>query len=105
MWSSLTKLDQMPDATQLYCGHEYTLANGAFALTIEPGNVALATHLAAMKDKRAKGEWTLPTTLGLERAINPFLRAREPSVQAHLGMSGAAPAAVFAEIRERKNRF
>jgi hydroxyacylglutathione hydrolase len=105
MWSSLTKLDQMPDATQLYCGHEYTLANGAFALTIEPGNVALATHLAAMKDKRAKGEWTLPTTLGLERAINPFLRAREPSVQAQLGMSGAAPAAVFAEIRERKNRF
>jgi len=105
MWNSLEKLNRLPDETQVYCGHEYTLANGKFALTIEPHNAALKDHLTKMEAKRAKGEWTLPSSMGVERAINPFLRARDTSVQAQLGMSGAAPAAVFAEIRERKNRF
>ncbi len=105
MWASLEKLNHLPDETQIYCGHEYTLANGKFALTIEPNNHALKDHLGKMEAKRARGEWTLPSSMGLERAINPFLRAADPAVQAQLGMSGAMPAAVFAEIRERKNRF
>jgi hydroxyacylglutathione hydrolase len=105
MWSSLEKLTRLPDETQVYCGHEYTLANGKFALTIEPDNTALKDHLTKMEARRAKGEWTLPTTMGLERAINPFLRADNPDLRVALGMSSAPPAAVFAEIRERKNRF
>lgn len=105
MWRSLEKLNRLPDETQVYCGHEYTLANGKFALTIEPNNAALKDHLAKMEAKRAKGEWTLPSTMGLERAINPFLRAAEATVQAQLGIANAAPAEVFAELRERKNRF
>jgi hydroxyacylglutathione hydrolase len=105
MWSSLEKLNRLPDETQVYCGHEYTLANGKFALTIEPDNTTLKDHLTKMQARRAKGEWTLPTTMGLERAINPFLRADNPDLRVALGMSSAPPAAVFAEIRERKNRF
>ncbi len=105
MWRSLEKLNRLPDETQVYCGHEYTLANGKFALSIEPHNAALKDHLAKMEAKRAKGEWTLPSTMGLERAINPFLRAAEATVQAQLGIANAAPAEVFAELRERKNRF
>jgi hydroxyacylglutathione hydrolase len=105
MWNSLLKLAALPEDTAIYCGHEYTLANARFALTIEPGNAQLIAHMKEIEALRARGEWTLPTTLGLELAINPFLRAEDPAVQAQLGMVGAAPADVFAEIRERKNRF
>ena len=105
MWHSLEKLNKLPDETLVYCGHEYTVSNGKFALTIEPNNPALKTHVAKAEALRAKGEWTLPSTMGLERAINPFLRADNPHVQAELNMRGAKPEAVFAEIRERKNRF
>ena len=105
MWSSLLKLAALPGETQVYCGHEYTEANARFALTIEPGNAILkdrAEHVARLRaDKRP----TLPTTIGLERAANPFLRAEEPSVQAAVGLSGADPADVFAELRARKDRF
>ena len=65
----------------------------------------MIAHMKEIEALRARGDWTLPTTLGLELAINPFLRAEDPGVQAQLGMVGAAPADVFAEIRERKNRF
>ena len=105
MWNSLLKLAALPEDTAIYCGHEYTLANARFSLTIEPGNAKLIAHMKEIEALRARGEWTLPTTLGLELAINPFLRAEDPAVQAQLGMVGAAPADVFAEIRERKNRF
>jgi hydroxyacylglutathione hydrolase len=105
MWNSLLKLAALPEDTALYCGHEYTLANAKFALTIEPGNATLIAHIKEIEALRARGDATLPTTLGLELAINPFLRAEDPAVQAQLGMVGAAPADVFAEIRERKNRF
>ena len=105
MWNSLLKIAALPEDTAIYCGHEYTLANARFALTIEPGNAKLIAHMKEIEALRARGDWTLPTTLGLELAINPFLRAEDPGVQAQLGMVGAAPADVFAEIRERKNRF
>lgn len=103
--ASLQKLKAMPDDTQVYCGHEYTLSNARFALTVDPANLGLRTRALEIEHKRAKGEVTLPTTIGLEKATNPFLRADDPAVQEAVGMKGADPAAVFAELRERKNRF
>ena len=105
MWNSLQKLAALPQETAVYCGHEYTLANAKFALTIEPGNTLLVEHAAKMQALRDQGKYTLPTTIGLELAINPFLRAEVPEVQADVGLPGEDPARVFAEIRERKNRF
>ena len=106
MWDSLAKLaDRLPGETEIYCGHEYTEANARFAATIEPDNVVLKDRIAEIGRRRAAGEATLPTTMTLELASNPFLRAEEPEVQAALGMSGADPAAVFAELRGRKDRF
>ena len=106
MWDLLVKLaDRLPGETAIYCGHEYTEANARFAMTIEPNNVVLKDRVAEVARQRAAGQATLPTTMALELAANPFLRAEEPQIQAALGMSGADPAAVFAEIRGRKDRF
>jgi len=104
MWNSLMKLAALPGETQVYCGHEYTLANGRFALSIEPNNAELKSRYAEVEALRAAGNPSLPTTIALELITNPFLRADEPGVQAAVNMSGADPAAVFAELRERKNR-
>jgi hydroxyacylglutathione hydrolase len=105
LYESLMKLADLPGETQVYCGHEYTLANARFALTIDPGNEILKERAAEVEKLRAAGEFTLPTTISIELATNPFLRAENPEIQANLGMSGADPAEVFAELRERKNRF
>ena len=105
MWDSLLKLSQLPGETQVYCGHEYTQANAKFALTVDPTNDLLQQRAREIASLRAQAEPTLPTTIALELATNPFLRAEQPSVQAAVGMPGADPAAVFAELRERKNRF
>jgi hydroxyacylglutathione hydrolase len=105
MWGSMLRLRALPDDTLIYCGHEYTQSNCRFALTIEPDNAALKARAAEIAELRAAGKPTIPTTMGQERATNPFLRADEPSVQASLGMEGADPVAVFAEIRRRKDKF
>ena len=106
MWDLPAKLaDRLPAETAIYCGHEYTQANARFAATIEPNNVVLKDRIAEIGRRRAAGEATLPTTMSLELVTNPFLRAEEPEVQAALGMTGADPAAVFAELRGRKDRF
>jgi hydroxyacylglutathione hydrolase len=106
MWDSLAKLaDRLPGQTEIYCGHEYTQSNARFAITIEPDNVVLKDRVAEIARKRAAGEATLPTTMSLELTTNPFLRAEETEVQKTLGMIGADPAAVFAEIRTRKDKF
>jgi hydroxyacylglutathione hydrolase len=105
MWSSLAKLAALPGGTQVYCGHEYTEANGRFAATVEADNAALQARVEEVARLRADGRPTLPTTIAAELAANPFLRVEEPSVQAAVGMVGADPAAVFAEIRARKDRF
>ena len=105
MWSSLLKLAALPGETQIYCGHEYTEANGRFAVTVEPGNPVLKERIEEVARLRARGRPTLPTTVAAELAANPFLRAEEPAVQAAVGMEGADPAAVFAELRARKDRF
>jgi hydroxyacylglutathione hydrolase len=105
MWRSLLKLRDLPNDTEIYCGHEYTGANIKFARTIEPNNKTLAAREAQAKQQIAKSEPTIPTTIGEEKQANPFLRADIPEVAAGIGMSGKPAAQVFAEIRERKNRF
>ncbi len=105
LWTSLLKLAALPGETQIYCGHEYTEANARFAITVEAGNPILKARIEQIASLRAEGRPTLPTTIAAELATNPFLRAEEPAVQAAVGMLGADPAAVFAEIRSRKDRF
>jgi hydroxyacylglutathione hydrolase len=75
MYESLRRLAALSDETRIYCGHEYTLDNGRFALTVEPGNSALVRRVEEVKAARDRGEVTLPTTIALERATNPFVRA------------------------------
>ena len=104
MWSSLLKLRGLPDDTRIYCGHEYTKANIAFARTIEPANAALAEREKDVERLLAAREPTIPTTIGEEKAANPFLRADVPEVARSVGLAGLPAWKVFAEIRERKNR-
>ena len=85
MWASLKKLRDLPGDTQVYCGHEYTLANIKFAQTIEPDNAALKARAAEAAKQIADGQWTIPTTIDEEKAANPFLRADVPAVAAAVG--------------------
>jgi hydroxyacylglutathione hydrolase len=105
MWDSLSKLAALPDDTLVCSGHEYTAANGNFALTIEPDNPDLIARVADIAAARAANRPTVPSLMSLERATNPFLRAGIDAVQQNVGMQGADPADVFAEIRARKDRF
>ena len=105
MWASLSKLARLNPATTVRCGHEYTLSNLAFARSIEPDNAALAQQGAEIEAQRARGEPTVPTTIGRELAANPFLRATEEPLKAAIGLAGADAAGVFAEVRRRKDRF
>jgi hydroxyacylglutathione hydrolase len=75
MYSNMRKLEALGDATAIYCAHEYTQSNGRFALTVEPDNVALVERMAEVTEMRERGEATVPTTIALERATNPFMRA------------------------------
>ncbi len=105
MWESLTRFAGYPDAMEVYSGHNYGAANGRFARTIEPENAALAARIDRIAAADREGRPIMPATLGEERATNPFLRASEASVKAALGMPEADDAAVFAEIRRRKDAF
>jgi hydroxyacylglutathione hydrolase len=105
MWSSLAKLAALPSETQIYCGHEYTAANGRFAASVDPDNPVLKARVEEVAKLRAERRPTVPTTIAAELAANPFLRVEEPAIQAAVGMSGAEPAAVFGELRKRKDRF
>jgi hydroxyacylglutathione hydrolase len=104
LYHSLMKLAALPGETQVYCGHEYTQSNAKFALTIDPGNDLLKVRAEEVAKLRAAGKFTLPTTITLEQATNPFLRAEEVDLQAAIGMKGADGVAVFTELRERKNK-
>jgi hydroxyacylglutathione hydrolase len=75
MYGNMKRLAALPPETRVYCGHEYTLANGLFALTVEPDNEALVRRVEEVRAARERGEVTLPTTIALERATNPFMRA------------------------------
>lgn len=105
MWSSLSKLAALPDDTRVYCGHEYTQSNIRFALTVDPANEDLKARARDVDALRAKGAPTIPSTIGLEKRTNPFMRARDPALQAVLEMKGAAPEDVLGETRRRKDAF
>lgn len=105
MWQSLRRLMALPDDTSVYCAHEYTWANGRFALTVEPGNAALAARVAEVGAARAAGQPTVPTTVGAERATNPFVRADSAGIRQALGLADAPDLDVFAETRRRKDAF
>jgi len=105
MWASLEKLLALPDHTIIYCSHEYTIANAAFARAVDPDNAALAARQQAIAELRNGGLPTVPSRLDLEKATNPFLRVDNAAIRAHLGMEQASNAAVFAEIRKRKDNF
>ncbi len=105
MWASLSKLMQLPAETHIYSGHEYTAANAKFAMSVEPQNKALIDRTRQISEARARGDNTMGPTLALELATNPFLRAGRPEVKSAVGMDGAGDAAVFAEIRKRKDNF
>lgn len=97
MWASLRKLMALPDATKIYCGHEYTKNNGRFALTLEPGNAALQARMKGMP------AMTMPSDMAMEKATNPFLRVDSREIRESLGMQSASDTAVFGEIRRRKD--
>jgi hydroxyacylglutathione hydrolase len=105
MHGSLGKLAQLPPDTMICSGHEYTEKNAKFALTVDPENPKLISRLSKVSAHRGAGEPTVPTTLAEELDTNPFLRAADPEIQANLGMVGADPVEVFAEIRARRDRF
>lgn len=109
MWSSLSKLSALPGNTRVYCAHEYTLSNLKFARAVEPGNTALAEREQRDKATRANHQPTVPSTIALERATNPFLRAEEATVRAaaehHAGKTLSGTVDVFATIRAWKNDF
>ena len=105
MWTSLDKLRSLPATTRIYCAHEYTEANLAFALTVEPDNSDLLSRADEIRALRGEGKPTVPSELGQELATNPFVRADQDALQAAVGMAGADPVAVFAEVRTRKDNF
>ncbi|PTX51730.1 hydroxyacylglutathione hydrolase [Gemmobacter caeni] len=105
MWDSLTRLAALPTDTLICSGHEYTTSNGRFALSLEDVPPALILRMEGVERARAASQPTVPSTLAEELATNPFLRARDPAMKAALGMTDAQDAAVFAEIRARKDKF
>ena len=106
MWNSLSKLKAaLPSDTVIYCSHEYTEANAAFAVTVDPENQALKARAEKIIKLRSNGQPTIPTTMAEELATNPFLRASDPAIRTFLSLEGADDAAVFAEIRTRKDNF
>jgi hydroxyacylglutathione hydrolase len=105
MWESLLKLRNLPDDTQVYCGHEYTAANIAFALTVDPDNKALRARADEVAALRTAGKPTIPVTIGAEKAANPFLRADDAALAESLGMKGRPAAEVFGKIRGAKDNF
>jgi hydroxyacylglutathione hydrolase len=106
MWEALTELRELPDETLVYCGHEYTLDNARFALSIDPRNTALGIRAAEVKRMREAGKFTIPVSLGMEKRTNPFLRADKPEMARAMKMDvDSKPAAVFAALRAAKDTF
>ena len=109
MFAALTRLAALADTTQVYCAHEYTQNNLIFALHLEPENSALLDYIRQVSKKRQQGLATIPTTIGLEKQINPFLRCRQVSLvnslQKQLAQPLTSPAACFRALRAYKDRF
>ncbi|MBC7685090.1 MAG: hydroxyacylglutathione hydrolase [Bdellovibrionales bacterium] len=110
MAHSLEKLATLADDTEVFCAHEYTMSNLRFAQAAEPGNAAIIKRIATESAKRERGMPTIPSTIGIERQTNPFLRYREPGIAAALRdagrlQPGADDLTTFASLREWKNTF
>lgn len=109
MLASLDAIAALPAETRAFCAHEYTASNLRFALAVDPSNVAAQDYAARVSELRARDESTIPTTIGLERAVNPFLRSRTPAVRAavraHAGQDLDGDVAVFAALRGWKDTF
>ena len=105
MWEGLVGLRNLPDDTLIYCGHEYTVANAKFALSVDPDNAALRLRAAEAERARAEGRFTVPVSLGMEKRTNPFLRADHPDLHKAIGVEGADPVRTFAALRRAKDEF
>ena len=106
MWEGLKQLRSLPDPTLLYCGHEYTEENARFALSVDPRNAALNIRAAEVKRMRAEGKFTIPVSLGMEKATNPFLRSGKPELAKAMGLApDTDPSLVFAALRSAKDDF
>ncbi len=105
MHTALQRLAALPDETAVYAGHEYTLSNAKFALSVNPNNSTLVERAREIELLRDNGKPTLPTTIGLEKQSNPFLRTFDKDIRQTLGMEEASELDVFTEIRARKDRF
>jgi hydroxyacylglutathione hydrolase len=104
MWASLCRLRALPDATRVYGGHDYTMENLAFAAHVDPRNSAVRERRKAFREMAGHGGFPV-STIAEEKATNPFFRCDIPGFQAAVGMPGASPEAVFAEVRARKDRW
>lgn len=104
MWHSLCRIAGLPPQTRIYCGHEYTVANARFGLTVEPDNALLRHRLEKAEQAIETGSLNVPTVLEEELRTNVFLRPHNPETRRRLGMGAVADWRVFAELRDRKNR-
>ncbi|AMJ61360.1 hydroxyacylglutathione hydrolase [Bosea sp. PAMC 26642] len=105
MWASLSRIMMLPDDLRLIAGHDYTLANARFAIAMDPANTALSARLAQAEAAKAEGHFWALTSVGEEKATNPFFRAGEGPLAAAVGLVGAPAGEVFAALREAKNTF
>ena len=99
----IDKLSTLPDATRVYCGHEYTLSNLKFAVTVEPGNQHILDKIAWSEEQKQNNKPTVPSTIGTEKLLNPFMRVREASIHSHTGSTDAIQSMAF--LRQEKNQF
>lgn len=105
MWEGLKRLRELPDETDLYCGHEYTATNAAFAKTIDPNNQVLMARIEEIQTQLDAGQPTLPTNMGVEKQANPFLRADVPIIAKSRNLDGKNPVEIFASVRKAKDQF
>jgi hydroxyacylglutathione hydrolase len=105
MWESLQKFLALPDETRVYCAHEYTQSNARFAITVEPDNQMLMSRAAQIDNLRAQGVPTVPSTIGEERATNPFMRPDSEALKRTIGLIDAGVVDVLAETRRLKDNF
>jgi hydroxyacylglutathione hydrolase len=104
-WASLQRLAALPEEARVYCGHDYTLSNARFALAADPDNEALKARASEAEKAKAEGRFLVPSTIGQEKAANPFLRAGDPALAKSVHKEGATPVEVFQALREWKNGF
>lgn len=103
MFHSIERLAALPDSTRLFPGHDYTLDNMRFALTVEPGNMAIRRQMEVLNKEGSLA--AIPSSMGFEKQTNPFLRTQSPDIRRHVNLPDAPGEQVFAELRRRKDRF